>query len=273
LNETGYRDAALDEHRFWLQILGDHARFIYNALSSAEVKEVQQAQQFMGAADNLLEKARRSPSEKELEELTRQTFHLATYMRTFKLELLRRHLVGRIRIDLAPTFLNHMVNEVEEYLCILNCLLAKEPPPVMDALHHHLLWLQTAAGHAAALNSGLDETEAGLREKTRRFQERFKDLYHKAEEIVGYTRTNLLQFPALHLLNQQAEKEMSLFREFLQELEVLNLEKKVLGAINPLMPDHMTHEACYYLLKLSMVAEISAPGCDPAKPRISIKYE
>jgi hypothetical protein len=31
-------EEALFEHRFWLQILGDHARFILNALSPKEKK-------------------------------------------------------------------------------------------------------------------------------------------------------------------------------------------------------------------------------------------
>ena len=35
-------------------------------------------------------------------------------IRMFKLSLIKEHLVGKIKISLSPTFINHMVNEVEE---------------------------------------------------------------------------------------------------------------------------------------------------------------
>ncbi|PQP91160.1 DUF2935 domain-containing protein, partial [Paenibacillus sp. AR247] len=54
-------EEALFEHRFWLQILGDHARFIYNALASKEVKDVQTAASFVQWFDRLLGQARSFP--------------------------------------------------------------------------------------------------------------------------------------------------------------------------------------------------------------------
>jgi hypothetical protein len=42
VNET-----ALFEHRFWLQVLGDHSRFILYALSPKESSEIQTAEQFI----------------------------------------------------------------------------------------------------------------------------------------------------------------------------------------------------------------------------------
>lgn len=56
---------------------------------------------------------------------------------------------------------------------------------------------------------------------------------------------------------------------FLNELEELKINKEVLAVLTPLMADHMAREECYYLLKLSESAEIiSAPSCDPTKPRV-----
>ena len=40
-------------------------------------------------------------------------------LRKFKLNLIQKHLLGKIKIHLSPTFINHMVNELEEYLRLL----------------------------------------------------------------------------------------------------------------------------------------------------------
>ena len=51
---ANYLQVALFEHRFWLQILGDHSRFILNALSPTETKEIQIAENFIPIFDQLL---------------------------------------------------------------------------------------------------------------------------------------------------------------------------------------------------------------------------
>jgi hypothetical protein len=46
------------EHLFWLQILGDHSRFILDALSPRETVEIQKAERFIIIFDGLLDEAR-----------------------------------------------------------------------------------------------------------------------------------------------------------------------------------------------------------------------
>ena len=57
---------ALFEHRFWLQILGDHSRFIYNALSPKEVKDAQTAAQYIGQFDQLLSISRMNDAQAQI---------------------------------------------------------------------------------------------------------------------------------------------------------------------------------------------------------------
>jgi hypothetical protein len=63
---------------------------------------------------------------------------------------------------------------------------------------------------------------------------------------------------------------MTCFKEYLKELGKGVMEKKILGILSPLVTDHMFREECYYLTKLSWVANTNEPGCDPAKPRIDL---
>ena len=193
-------------------------------------------------------------------------------LRNFKLELLRHHLDGKITISLSPTFINHMVNELEEYVRILTFLLRGELPPVAHPVHHHLLWLLDAAGHAGAIEDDLDHTEKKLKQKSGAFTRRFEDFYLKAVEMAGFLRTNLSQFPALARFNQDVKLEIAIFQEFLNELEEMELHHSVLSTFSALMADHMFREECYYLLKLAESTNTEKPSCDPAKPRVEGKW-
>jgi hypothetical protein len=252
------------EHRFWLQILGDHSRFIYESLAPVQTVEIEMASNFIQVFDTLLGQANSA----DLMQLTTQAEIEVVNLREFKLELLRKHLVGKIKIHLPPTFINHMVNELEEYLRILQHLKAGEAPPVYHELHHHLLWLLDAAGHAGAISSNLDSVEKKLKMKSKFFTKNFEDFYLKAVELAGYLRTNLTAFPALTKMYSDTQLEIKLFQNFLHEIEELRLSHQALGTFAPLMADHMYREECYYLMKLAESANLDLPNCDPAKPRL-----
>jgi hypothetical protein len=259
-----FERSARFEHRFWLQILGDHSRFIFEALAPIQKIEIEQASNFINIFDTLLENAKSSP----LTQLTAQVEPEVLRLREFKLELIRKHLIGKIKIHLSPTFINHMVNELEEYVRILHHLKEGKMPPVYHELHHHLLWLIDAAGHSDAIYSNLDGVEKKLREKSKTFKKDFEGFYLKAVELAGYLRTNLMTFPALTKMTNDAQLEIKLFQNFLTELEELELSNQALGTFAPLMADHMYREECYYLMKLAESANIDPPNCDPAKPRL-----
>lgn len=268
MKQSTFEQAMLFEHRFWLQILGDHSRFIFNSLSPAEKADVHKAREFIELFDQLLCQAREVNCFAQLTELTDYAFEYAKNLRCFKLDLLRRHLVDKIVISLSPTFLNHMVNELEEYLRILECLLAKQPPPIEHPVHHHLLWVSDAIGHAATLSCGVDMVETDLKETSECFARDFKELYLKAVELKGYLRTGEEEFPALTRYNFQVEKEILQFNNFLCKLLHLVGTKEALSILMPLTPDHMLREECYFLTKLAQVSGVKIPECDPTRPRI-----
>lgn len=237
------------EHRFWLQILGDHARFIYNALSPIEMKDIQIAMEYINHFDNLLRQSRMK--DVDLSEFNKKAFDATESLRTFKLDLLDRLLIGKVSIGLTPTFINHMVNELDEYIKILTALLGGDPVPMFSSLHHDLLWLPDAAGHAASIAKNLDPVEKRLIKKSEKFEKHFNAFYLKAIEMTGYFRTMRKHYPALSKFHEDVNMEMSVLMAFLTELEEMELSEELLSRLNPLVPDHMYREECYYLLKLS----------------------
>ncbi|NHM30923.1 DUF2935 domain-containing protein [Bacillus sp. C11] len=259
-----FETAARNEHLFWLQILGDHSRFILGALSPVQQAEIEKASMFIQIFDTLLDQAKSMNPMQIAATAESQVLNL----REFKLELLRKHLVGKIKIHLSPTFINHMVNELEEYVRIINYLKSGQVPPVYHELHHHLLWLLDAAGHSDAISANLDAAEKILRTNSELFTKQFENFYLKAVEMAGYLRINLTTFPALAKFNSDIQLEIKLFQNFLNEIEELRLSKQALGTFAPLMADHMFREECYYLTKLAQSANLDMPNCNPSKPRL-----
>lgn len=260
-------EAILFEHLFWLQVLGDHARFIFSNLSPKEEDEIRIANGFLLKFDQLLNEAHEVVKPRDLMDLTNAAFETAKKLREFKLHLLSRHLTQIFDFHLPPTFINHMVNELEEYLQILEYYFCKKMVPCMHPLHHELLWVKDAQGHANALTSGFDDTETELKKKSNEFMKEFRNLYDKAVELHGYLRTELTEFPALCRYNFEVQEKIDLFREFLCYLREIYTSREGLGSIVPLIPDHMLREECYFLIKLSEVSNITEPDCDPTRPR------
>ncbi|WP_188207904.1 DUF2935 domain-containing protein [Alkalibacillus aidingensis] len=262
-----YLESATFEHQFWLQVLGDHSRFIRDSLYPDEVMDVQIAKQFVEQFDQLLEQSRHL-TEANAVNFTTQVEMVTNQLKEFKLSIIRRHLVGDIGIHLSPTFLNHMVNELEEYQLVLSYLKQGATPPIFHELHHHLVWLLDASGHAGAINDELDGVEKRLKEKSEKFAEHFDQFYLKAVELTGYLRSNIDSFPALNRFNHDVEVELNLFKTFLHEVEEMELSNTVLSTFSELMADHMYREECYYLMKLAESSNVTMPDCDPTKPRV-----
>src|SRR5579875_2196984 len=268
--QMSFVQAAQFEQRFWLQVLGDHARFIRDSLSVDEGKELTTSQYFIQEYDALLHTVNTMvPDPAAHIELSKESLALSRKLRAFKLHLLRRHLTGGIKTYLPPTFINHMLNELDEYLRILHHLCKGEVPETQHPLHHHVLWLQDAMGHAATLQDDVDPAEYQLAKRSYAFRKQFEAYYLKAIELAGYLRTKLRDFPALGRFNVEVGMELKLFQEFLNELEELRLSDQALGVLAPLLPDHMAREELYYLTKLAEVTELAAPVGDPTKPRVN----
>jgi hypothetical protein len=264
---NSFNDAAMFEHRFWLEVLGDHARFLHDALIPVEKEEIETANYFINTFDRLLTRVETT----DLVHVSMRADEEAKKIREFKLELIAKMLTGKVKIHFGPTFVNHMVNEVEEYIRVLQYLKKGLVPPVFHELHHHTVWLLDAAGHAGAIQSNLDQVEKKLKIRSEKYMKQFEDFYLKAVEMTGFLRTNLTSFPALQKMNSDVYLEIQLFMKFLDELKELELTEQALGSFAPLMADHMFREECYYLTKVAEASEMEVPRCNPGKPRLKVE--
>lgn len=263
-------DNVLFEHRFWLQIMGDHSRFIFFSLAPTESIYIQKAQDFIILFDQLLEESRKELSHIEIKELHRKAYDLTYQLRIFKLELLALTLTSEIKVHLSSTFFNDMLNELDEYLFVIS-LLMKEDSTMLHPIHYHMLWLTDAIGHAASITAELDLVEKDMIAKSQRFEMVFRDLNLKSLLMNGYLRTQISRFPSMDRFNEQAGIAILEFKDFLEYIREQRIDGKLLGTLLPLMADHMAREECYYLWKLSLVTQTTRrPDCDPTSPRLEI---
>lgn len=230
------------ENKFWISIISDHLDFLGDKLAPSE----NQVLSVVNALKLRVLSLKDITIKKGLEEY----LQLANEVRGLKTDLLNMLLNNVVKLHLAPTFLNHMINEVDEYISILNHVLNGDPLDV-SPIHLHLVWLPDAAGHARAVACDLDEVEALDIKRLIKSKKIFKKLFMKAVEFKGYLRAaNLEGSNVLKGLNDEAVVHLGGFVNHLEELGVLRRDGTKLGIITDQMLNHMIREELYYLTKL-----------------------
>lgn len=280
---------ALRENWFWSGVFRDHMTFVTDNLAPSEDATIRWAQSFRrnfaqlnSQAETLAQEAgiagpagayaaAEPPAESPLaglqgmelgryetqaRQLSREMLATIQSVKGFKEDLIQKKLECKVKLGLAPSLLAHMVVEAEEGQRALSSVRESAPlPPALEALHHHLVWLPDAAGHAAALHGGLDATEEQLLETTADFKQVFNGLHIKSLELYSMLRVAPRMVGALTRLNRDAMGKIEVFRAFLLEMREHLEGCEILGSLVPLFADHMLREELYYTEKIMSVGE------------------
>jgi len=276
---------ALRENWFWAGIFRDHATFIFDNLAPDQEQFFRWAQGFKQTFERLEGQAQEAaraagitgpagayalsgrPAEAPLaalqgQELRRyeqvaqqssQTMLEALRgLKSFKENLIQHKLDCKIKLALPPSLIAHMVVEAEEAQRVLGRVREQAPlAPALEALHHHLVWLPDAAGHAAIIHGTLDATEAKLRDVTESFKKVFDGMHIKSLELYSMLRVAPRMVGALRRLNRDSTAQIGVFRAFLAELREHLEGCEVLGGnLMPQLADHMLREELYYTEKI-----------------------
>lgn len=237
-------DPISNEHNFWLRILSDHLDFIYDALCPEETQYINLADQL----SNDLASIRNSYDPREI-------LNLVSQIKEFKTKLLQDKVENAVKINLPPTFISHMLNELEEYVKILTHLIQNGTLPPVNLLQFHKLWLLDIIGHLDTIKSNLDPVEKLLKEKAHDIKCTFKPLFNKTLEFIDYFKHGIESLPALGELSNTSYNETVVYLSFIQELNNLLQVKRALGTITHQMLNHMFLEQNYYIGKLNNISE------------------
>lgn len=277
------------ENKFWLQILGDHMRFLLIALPSLEQSLLEQADDFKDLADTLLDQARSNI------DVSATAYQLAYEIYAFKRTLLIGLTQGQVVSNLPPTFISHMMNENREYLRILNNVITPDQVSSqasellsqsfqvdltaatqelgqlnIHSLDIHQLWLPDAIGHLDSVYCTLDAVECLTRKRVKKLKKEFMQLNMKCQEYIYYVKHGDIQFNGLNQLDNEVLAKLNEMVPLLSEIQNGRRDKKLQGTIIVLMLDHMIREEAYYIMKvLQNAGQAAELLVDPTAPRVT----
>ncbi|HHT38675.1 MAG TPA: DUF2935 domain-containing protein [Mollicutes bacterium] len=237
---------------FWSGIMRDHEEFLTLSLSVNEMELIETANFFKEE----FTKIHNLSNNNITGDFINEVMSLLVNFIEFKRYIIQKLLMCAINISLPPSFINHMINEAQEFYETLESIRRpKAVNTVEENIKLHKVWLPDSSGHATSLLMFIDAVEAFDREEARRFACDFNKLFIKANELgIMIDRTNMSN-GALKYLNEQSKNKISDFIYFLSRIKELRIQCKLLGNLMPLIPDHMIREAQYYLSSIQSFNE------------------
>jgi hypothetical protein len=266
------RISIYEEHRFWLEILEDHAYFIRDFLSSTEAKWVEAAKAYISAFSNLRRELRKIASDKDVNspdmiEFSQRAMQIANGYYQFEGHLQRLRIENKINLNLTPSYLNGTLNENHEYLRMLSYYINGQEPPRLPLVDLMDLWLEDQVGHAALLIRSIDGVELPLIQKANHYKELFSAFILQNDAIKGFLRFTPENFPSQLHFAREVAIAVTGFTQLVQKTVTLYVEDEVFNQTTLRFLEHHFPEACYFLKKLSYYAqEIDYPLCSLSKP-------
>lgn len=271
----------MEEVRFWLDIMQEHALFIKLGLPFDQTELIKEADAFYRDFGALKDKANRVTSEKKFAELVTEASDVIIEFHSFKRHLLRMQLLGRLGGTNTPLFLDHMAREAEYVLA----LFSKIRTAKLGAFHQgrtreNVFWLRIMADHTKFISDRLDPSERAIIHTVDAFSNEFDDLFLQAndlhtmlihrrleplrnEEKKGKKRAKhsnyqpvtaqIITAPVYNRFIQDARTATIRLRDFKRALHKLVVENRVASILPALLADHVRREADHYLLVLAMM--------------------
>jgi hypothetical protein len=262
-----------EEHRFWLEIIQDHAYFVRDHLSVSETRYVQDAEAYIAAFQSLLvqlegmDRGIRYDSPEQMAFAQRAAPTADGYYR-FEGHLQRLRIANQVNLNLSPTYLNGTLNENQEYLRLLSFAVQGIVPkelPLVDLLD---LWLEDQLGHAILLANVLDPAEFGLQEQAAQFAQTFRALFTKNELIRGYLRFSPPQIPVQLKLARDTLLAVQQFYALVERVITQYEQTELLDRTTLRFLEHHLPESCYFMRKLveQVPGQAIPANCSLTKP-------
>lgn len=243
----------MEEIRFWLVIMREHAVFIKNGLPCSCTELQDEAQTFCEEFAVLLDRSEHVQSDKKFNSFIEDAYCTVRDFYKFKRRLLEMILTCKIQGHNFPLFIDHMSREAEYVLLLLDQVKkGKIPLTAASKAQETLFWLRIMADHTKFILHLIDPSERTLLETADNFVREFDDLYLQGNDFSSM----------LHL-----KKEVASFQRFLKDVRVavarlrnfkkavydMIIECQMLSLIPAELADHVYREAEHFLMILSMM--------------------
>ncbi|MCL1787247.1 MAG: DUF2935 domain-containing protein [Defluviitaleaceae bacterium] len=231
---------------FWTYILADHALFQSNAFSHKEAAHIETAEQFYHAFITYNQAFSQKQSV-DLHALEEETVRFIDFKKQIVAGLLRH----QVLIGFSPTFINHMINEADEFLSILR--FGTCPAKTENGALYIKTWLADAYGHARTLAAFLDLAETPSIKEAQAYKNTFGRLGKKASEMY-MIHENLGAGIDLALLKEEVTDALNGFNQLCQATGRLLDAKKIMcvGTLSSEVTNHFVNEHMYFMHKMQV---------------------
>jgi len=229
---------------FWTYILAEHAMFQSNAFSHKEENYIAEAEQF-NHTFRTYNQAIATKQSVDLHALESDTINFID----FKKKIITGLLQHKVLINFSPSFINHMVNEADEFLSILRfgaCPVKTENPTL-----YIKTWLADASGHASTLAGFVDLAETPTIQQAESFKNMFDRLGKKASEMHMISE-NLNANVNIELLKEEVTEALDAFIQFCITTGRLLDKRQIMsaGTLSSDITNHFINEHQYFMHKM-----------------------
>ena len=243
----------LEEMKFWLRIMQEHALFIKAGLPCENTDLIDEAQAFYQEFESLRLRADRVQSDRKFTELASDTQVLVREFYLYKRNLLHLMLECKLGGSNFPLLLDHVAREAEYFMRLLDK--NKNGKVVANGeskAQENAFWLRIMADHAKFISHLLDPSECNLITTANAFSEEFDDLF-----LQGRDFSSMLQsYPEVSSFKrfiQDARAATMRLRDFKRAAEEMITECRLVGIMPALLADHVRREADHFLMILTMM--------------------
>lgn len=257
----------LEQVKFWLHIMQEHAFFIKAGLPCDQTEYIDEAQAFYQEFESLRLRAERVQNDKRFTELVNDTQVLVREFHTFKRKLLHMMLECKLGGWNFPLLLDHTAREAEYFLRLLDK--AKNNKALANGgnkAEENTFWLRIMADHAKFISHLLDPSEINLIATANAFSAEFNDLFMQGRDFSSMLH-NYSEVAAFKRFLQDTRAATIRLRDFKRAAEEMIVECRLVGVIPALLADHVRREADHFLAMITMMEKgimknvaFAAPG-------------
>ena len=264
----------MEEVKFWLEIMRDHALFIKLGLPADNVGLINEAESFFKEFSSIVNRASKVCNEKQFTRLVADSLDAVAEFLRFKRHLLHQMLICKVSGNNPPLMLDHMAREAEYVLALFGRIKNQVKNPHMSKTRENVFWLRLMADHTKFILGRLDPSERVILHSVNAFSNEFEDLFLEANDFYSMlTHPGQLPLPAMdkkvkksycgvlpHLdppaynrFIHDVRASVLCLRDFKKALYNMTVECRVVSIIPPLLADHMRREADHFLMVLAMM--------------------
>lgn len=249
----------MEEMKFWLKIMEEHAFFIRAGLPCDQSDLIEEAKGFQQEFKTIRIRLEKIQNEKKFSELIAQICRSLKEFIRYKRLLLCLSLDGKLDGSLYPLFLDHVLREAEYFMALLAKIRGKTLE-VVKALEADF-WLHIMDDHTHLLRQLIDPSEKGIIDAVEGYAKEFDALSSQARAFSSMLNCQTVQFPVFDRFLKDSRAAAARLRDFKKALHDMICCHKLLSIIPPLLADHVRREADHFILVLAMMEKGVVKDC------------